>query len=93
MIKSFKCKETEKIFNRQFSKKFPKDIQNRALIKLWMMDVAAALSDLKTPPANRLEALRHDRKGQYSMRISDRWRICFEWENNNAFNVEIIDYH
>jgi proteic killer suppression protein len=93
MIKSFKCKETEKIFNRQFSKKFPKDIQSRALIKLWMLDVAAALSDLKTPPANRLEALRHDRKGQYSIRISDRWRICFEWENNNAFNVEIIDYH
>jgi proteic killer suppression protein len=93
MIKSFKCKETEKIFNRQFSKKFPKDIQNRALIKLWMLDVAAVLSDLKTPPANRLEALRHDRKGQYSIRISDRWRICFEWENNNAFNVEIIDYH
>jgi len=93
MIKSFKCKETEKIFNRQFSKKFPKDIQNRALMKLWMLDVAAAVSDLKTPPANRLEALRHDRKGQYSIRISDRWLICFEWENNNAFNVEIIDYH
>ena len=93
MIKSFKCKETEKIFNRQFSKKFPKDIQNRALMKLWMLDVAAAVSDLKTPPANRLEALIHDRKGQYSIRINERWRICFEWKNNNAFNVEIIDYH
>jgi proteic killer suppression protein len=93
MIKSFKCKETEKIFNRQFSKKFPKDIQNRALMKLWMLDVAAAVSDLKTPPANRLEALIHDRQGQYSIRINERWRICFEWKNNNAFNVEIIDYH
>ncbi|QTA78163.1 Toxin-antitoxin system, toxin component, mRNA interferase [Desulfonema limicola] len=93
MIVSFKNKETEKIFNRRFSKKLPHDIQRKALEKLWMIDVADDLSALRIPPGNRLEALEHDRKGQYSIRINDQWRICFKWNRNNAYDVEIEDYH
>lgn len=93
MIRSFKCKETEKIFNRTFSRKFPQDIQRVALRKLRMLNRAKILKDLLVPPGNRLEALHGDRKGQYSIRINDRWRICFEWQKGDAYNVEIIDYH
>ncbi len=93
VIKSFKCKETEKIFNRIFSKKFPNDIQRVALRKLRMLNRAKILNDLKVPPANRLELLHGDRKGQYSIRINDRWRICFKWNNGEVNNVEIVDYH
>ena len=93
MIRSFKCKETEKIFNRTFSRKFPQDIQRVALRKLRMLNRAKILKDLLVPPGNRLEALHGDRKGQYSIRINDRWRICFEWQKGDAYNVEIVDYH
>ncbi len=93
MIRSFKCKETEKIFNRQFSKKFPADIQRVALRKLRMLNRAKTLRDLRVPPGNRLEALKGERKGQYSIRINDQWRICFEWHENDSYNVEIGDYH
>lgn len=93
MIKTFKCKETEKIFNRTFSKKFPNNIQRVALRKLRMINRANILNDLKVPPANRLEALRKERKGQYSIRINDQWRICFKWNNGEVDNVEIVDYH
>lgn len=93
MIKSFKCKETEKIFNGQFSKKIPQDIQRRALIKLHSLDIAENVEDLKIPPANFLEQLQGDRQGQYSIRINKQYRVCFEWINNDAFNVEIVDYH
>ena len=93
MIKSFKCKETEKIWNEEFSKKLPQDIQKRALTKLRMLNVADVLDDLKIPPNNRLESLSGDRQGQYSIRINDQFRICFRWLDNHSFDVEIVDYH
>lgn len=93
MIKSFKCKETEKIFNSLFSKKIPHDIQRRAFIKLRSIDSAESIEDLKNPPANFLEQLQGNRLGQYSIRINKQYRICFEWVNNDALNVEIVDYH
>ena len=93
MIKSFRCKETEKIFNRQFSKKFPADIQRVILRKLRMLNRAMILQDLKVPPGNRLEELKGKRNGQNSIRINDQWRICFIWKENNAYEVEIVDYH
>jgi proteic killer suppression protein len=93
MIKSFKCKETEKIFNREFSGKLPPDIQKVAHRKLKIIHNSKSLTDVKIPPGNRLEKLVGNRKGQYSICINDQWRICFEWNDNNAFNVEILDYH
>ena len=93
MIKSFSCKETEKIFNRLYSRKFPTDIQRSALRKLRMLNRAISLQDLRVPPGNRLEELKGDRKGQHSIRINDQWRICFTWQNSEAFDVEIVDYH
>ena len=93
MIKSFKCKETEKIFNRQFSYKFPNDIQRVALRKLRMLNRAMMLQDLKVPPGNRMEKLKGKRKGQHSIRINDQWRICFFWKENNSYEIEIVDYH
>jgi len=93
MIQSFRCRETSKIFNRQFSRKFPKDIQQRAFMKLNAIDAAVQLEDLGLPPSNRLEALRGERKGQWSIRLNDPWRICFEWRGGNAEQVEIVDYH
>jgi proteic killer suppression protein len=93
MIKSFKCKETEKIFHRDRSKNFPYDIQRTAMKKLWMLDAAPDLQALRVPPSNRLEALKGDRKGQYSIRINLQYRICFVWDSGDAFDVEIVDYH
>jgi len=93
MIQSFKCKETEKIFNRHFSKKFPNDIQRPALRKLRMLNRARTLSDLIVPPGNRLESLHGKREGQHSIRINDQWRVCFKWYNDDAYIVEITDYH
>jgi proteic killer suppression protein len=93
MIRSFKCKDTETIFNRHISRKFPPEIQRVALRKLRMLNQASNLKDLWVPPGNRLEALKGDRTGQHSIRINDQWRICFEWKENDSFNVEIVDYH
>jgi proteic killer suppression protein len=93
MIRSFKCKETEKIWNQIYSKKFPVSIQKIALRKLFMIQRAKELKDLTIPPANRLEKLKGDRKDQYSIRINDQYRICFIWEDSNVSEVEIIDYH
>jgi proteic killer suppression protein len=93
MIKTFKCKETEKIFNRSYSKKLPRDIQRIAFRKLRMIERSKTLTDLKIPPANRLKMLSGQRKGQYSIRINDQWRVCFIWIDNNALEVEITDYH
>lgn len=93
MIESFKCRETEKVFARRFSKKLPTDIQQVALRKLRMLNRSATLQDLRVPPANRLEALAGKRKGQHSVRINDQWRICFRWQSGNAHDVEIVDYH
>ena len=93
MIKDFVCKETEKIFNRLISLKLPRDIQKTARRKLEILEGAEVLVDLRIPPNNHLEKLSKDRKGQYSIRINDQWRICFEWSGGDAYNVEIIDYH
>ena len=93
MIKSFNCTETEKLFERQFSLKFPQDIQRTALRKLRMLNRAININDLWIPRANRLEKLIGKRKRQYSIRINNQWRICFVWQDNDATNVEIIDYH
>ena len=93
MIVSFKCKETEKIWNRKFSRKFPDNIQRRARRKLIAIHISESLNDLRIPPSNHLEALSGVRKGQHSIRINKQWRICFEWQNAEAHNVEITDYH
>ena len=93
VIRSFKCKETEKIFSRRRSRKLPQDIQQIALRKLRMLNRAVTLNDLRVPPANRLEKLRGDRAEQHSIRINEQWRICFEWQDGDAHNVEIVDYH
>jgi toxin HigB-1 len=93
MIKGFKDKEAEKLFHREPSRKLPQDIQRLALRKLRMLNRAITLEDLRIPPGNRLETLRGDRQGQYSIRINDQWRICFVWQEGEVFQVEIVDYH
>ena len=94
MIRSFKDKETEKVYRQIFSKKIPLDIQRVALRKLIMMDNAGCLEDLRVPPANHLEALHGDREGQYSIRINDQYRICFLIARKiDIYDVEIVDYH
>ena len=93
MIKSFACKETEYLFNRQFSRNLPQCIQRVARRKLEILDAAEVLRDLRIPPSNRMEKLSGDRKGQYSIRINDQWRICFEWQGGDAYELEIADYH
>ena len=93
MIRTFKDKETEKVFHRTFSRKLPHDIQQAAFRKLRMLNRSATLNDLRIPPANRLEQLSGDRVGQHSIRINDQWRICFEWHEGNSYDVEIADYH
>ena len=93
MIKSFRCRDTEKIFQREPARKLPHDMQRVAMRKLWMIDAAPDLHSLRVPPGNRLEALSGNRLGQHSIRINDQWRICFRWHDGNAYDVEIIDYH
>ncbi len=93
MIQSYKDSDTEAVANRERCRKFPVDIQRRAQAKLMILNNAKGLNDLRVPPGNRLEALAGDRKGQHSIRINDRWRICFFWKQGNAHQVEIVDYH
>lgn len=93
MIKSFNCKETQKIFSGIFSKKLPSDIQQRALIKLRSINISKDINDLRIPPSNHLEKLDGNRDGHYSVRINSQYRICFAWVDNEAYNVEIVDYH
>ncbi|MGC9396633.1 MAG: type II toxin-antitoxin system RelE/ParE family toxin [Anaerolineae bacterium] len=93
MIRSFRSKETEKIFYRERSSKLPPDIQQVALRKLRMLNRSVTLQDLRVPPANHLEKLTGDRAGQYSIRINAQWRICFEWREGDVYEVEIVDYH
>jgi len=93
MIISFGSKETEKVFNRGFSHKLPQNIQNLAYRKLLIIDAAIDVNDLRLPPGNNLEKLKGKRKNQYSIRINNQWRICFKFENSNAIEVEIVDYH
>jgi proteic killer suppression protein len=93
VIVSFKDSETEKIYSLVRSRRLPSDIQQIALRKLRMINNARTINDLRVPPANRLEKLKGNRAGQYSVRINDQWRICFDWQDDNAYNVEIVDYH
>jgi proteic killer suppression protein len=93
VILSFKCKETAKVFETGFSRKFPAGIQKSAIIRLAMLNRSGKLNDLKIPPYNHLEKLSGDRKGQFSIRINDRYQVCFKWQVNNAYDVEIVDYH
>ena len=93
MIQSFKCKETAKIFRGLVSRKFPSGIQTRAFNKLAAINASLTLDDLKSPPSNHLEQLKGERAGQCSIRINDKYRICFIWTDGNADEVEIVDYH
>jgi proteic killer suppression protein len=92
VIKSFRSKDTEQLYKRESVKRF-RDIERVALRKLRQLDSADQLRDLVAPPGNRLEALKGDRKEQHSIRINDRWRICFIWHNGDAYEVEVADYH
>lgn len=93
MIRTFKTKDTEAVFRGEFVKALDGKIQQRAREKLKYLDSAAELRDLAIPPSNQLEALKGDRKGQYSIRINQQWRICFRWKDGEASDVEIVDYH
>lgn len=93
MIKSFADKETEQIFMREVSRRFAPDIQRKARMKLEILDAAEALQDLRIPPSNHLEKLYGERQGQHSIRINNQWRICFVWQDSDAYRVEIVDYH
>ncbi len=93
MIKTFRCKEAERIFSGFRSRKFPSDAQRAAGRKLAILDAATVLDSLRIPPGNRLEALVGDRAGQHSIHINQRWRICFCWHEGHAYDVEIVDYH
>ena len=93
MIKTFADKENEKLFGRTFSRKLPQNIQLAARMKLEILDAAEVLQDLRIPPGYRLEKLPGNREGQYGIRINDQWRICFAWRQENAYDVEIVDYH
>lgn len=93
MITGFASKETEKIWRGEVSRRLPRNIQQVALRKLFMLDKAQTIDDLRIPPANRLEALKGKRKGQHSIRINDQWRICFIWQTVGPNQVEIVDYH
>lgn len=92
MIKSFAEKETEKVFNQTFSRKLPTEIQRVILRKLLILDAAENINDLRIPPSNRLEKLK-GMTNRYSIRVNDQWRVCFTWQNDNAYDVEVIDYH
>jgi toxin HigB-1 len=92
MIVIFKCKYTEKLHKREVVRRFIA-ISDQARKKLYMLDTTVTLEDLRIPPANRLEALKGDRKNQYSIRINNQWRLCFVWHDGNAYDVEIVDYH
>jgi proteic killer suppression protein len=92
MIKSFRCKHTEALYRGKPTKRF-RAFQAVAERKLQMFDIARRIDDLRVPTANRLEALKGDRRGQFSIRTNDQWRLCFQFEDGNAYEVEIVDYH
>lgn len=93
VIRSFRDSGARQIFHREPSRRFARPVQKAALRKLVMLDAAESLQDLQVPPGNRLEKLAGRREGQYSIRVNDQWRICFEWHDNDAYEVEIVDYH
>ncbi len=93
MIKTFHNKQAEKVFLREEAPKLSRDVYRVALRKLLLLDAAEKLEDLRVPPGNKLEKLAGDRRDQYSIRINDQWRLCFRWEEGDAYEVEIVDYH
>jgi proteic killer suppression protein len=93
VIRSFASSETERFFATGKSRRLPPEIRGRAAMRLTQLNAATTVNDLRVPPSNRLEALKHDRKGQWSIRINDQWRLCFRFERGDAFDVEITDYH
>ena len=93
MIRSFRDRETERVFRRERTRTFALDVQRMAQRKLTVLDAGESLEDLRVPPGNRLEKLSGDREGQHSIRINNRWRICFRWVDGDAADVEIVDYH
>jgi proteic killer suppression protein len=93
MIRGFRDRDTERVFRREPVGKLAAPVQRAALRKLLMLDAAESLDDLRVPPGNRLEKLAGNRKGQHSIRINDRWRVCFRWGQGGAYDVEIVDYH
>jgi proteic killer suppression protein len=93
MIRSFRDKDTQRVFNRERVRKLGPEVQRIAQRRLVMLDAAETLNDLRFPPGNRLEKLTGNRVGEYSIRINDQWRICFRWRNPDAHDVEIVDYH
>lgn len=92
-IQGFSDKEARHIFEGRFSRKLPQPVQRKIRMKLLQLHSAVALGDLRVPPSNRLEMLSGDRKGQYSIRVNVQYRLCFQWKDGNAFNVEVVDYH
>lgn len=93
MIRSFGSKDTERIWNEQYVKAIDRTVQRATLRKLELIHAAVVIEDLRIPPGNRLEQLKGDRKGQHSIRVNDRWRICFIWNKGGAQDVELVDYH
>jgi proteic killer suppression protein len=93
VIRSFRDKDTERLYHREPIRKLPHPVQRVALRKLAQLDAANSLVDLRVPPRNRLEKLGGHRAGQHSIRINDQWRVCFHWERGDAYDVEIVDYH
>ncbi|MDZ4202942.1 MAG: type II toxin-antitoxin system RelE/ParE family toxin [Gallionella sp.] len=93
MIRNFATAETEQFYSTGKSRRFPPDILKRAAMRLTQLDAATRIEDLRLPPSNRLEVLARDRAGQWSIRINDQWRVCFRFENGDALDVEIVDYH
>lgn len=93
MIASFACRDTQRVFDAEFSRRFPADILRQARRKLLILHAATDLRQMAVPPGNRLEPLKGKRRKQHSIRINDQWRICFHWKDGNAHEVEIVDYH
>lgn len=93
MIKTFQCRDTERVFNFELVRKWDPGLRKVALRKLKWLDAAVGLNDLRVPPSNRLEKLKGDREGQHSIRVNDQYRMCFVWRNGHAYEVELVDYH
>jgi proteic killer suppression protein len=93
MIRTFAGKESEQLFTTGMARRLPQTIHRRAIMRLYQLDAASSPDQLRYPPSNRLEALSRERAGQWSVRINDQWRLCFRFEDGDAFDVEIVDYH
>jgi proteic killer suppression protein len=93
VIRSFRDRDTERLFHREPVRKWGPDVQRLGLRKLRVLDAATSTDDLRAPPGNRLEKLRGDRAGQWSIRVNDQWRLCFQWRDGDAYAVELVDYH